>query len=117
LRRQFQNRATLCNNKEVRLRSLKLTPQPTPMKEIEMFTTSQVARMKKISVALLGAVVLTTAAFSTVSPALALGDCGPNGHRGPFGHCRWGGQNEAWCLRHTGHVATPGPGGTKWCVR
>ena len=82
-----------------------------------MFTTSQVARTKKLSAAFLGLVILSGAVLSAATPALALGDCGPNRHRGPFGHCRWGGQNEAWCLRHTGHVATPGPDGTKWCGR
>ena len=82
-----------------------------------MSTTSKVARVKKLSTALLGAVILSTALSSLATPALALGDCGPNGHRGPFGGCRFGGQNQAWCLRHTGHVATPGPGGTRWCIR
>jgi hypothetical protein len=79
-----------------------------------MFTTSQ----KKLSAALLGAVILSTTILSSLAtPALALGDCGPNGHRGPFGGCRFGGQNQAWCLRHTGHVATPGLDGTRWCIR
>jgi hypothetical protein len=82
-----------------------------------MFTTSNLTRMKKLSAALLGVVIVSTALSSAATPALALGDCGPNGHRGPWGHCRWGGQNEAWCLRHTGHVAAPGPKGTRWCSR
>jgi len=82
-----------------------------------MFITSNVTRTKKLSVALLGVVIVATALSSAATPVLALGDCGPNGHRGPFGHCRWGGQNEAWCLRHTGHVAAPGPNGTRWCNR
>jgi hypothetical protein len=82
-----------------------------------MFTISNVTRMKKLSTALLGIVIVSTALSSAAAPAFALGDCGPNGHRGPFGHCRWGGQNEAWCLKHTGHVATPGPIGTRWCSR
>lgn len=82
-----------------------------------MFTTSKVAGMKKLSAVLLGAAILSSALASGLTPALALGECGPNGHRGPFGHCRWGGQNEAWCLRHTGHIAAYGPGGTRWCVR
>jgi hypothetical protein len=80
-----------------------------------MFTTSNVTRMKKLSAALLGVVIVSAALSSAATPALALGDCGPNGHRGPFGHCRFGGQNEAWCLKHTGHVAAPGPNGTRWC--
>jgi hypothetical protein len=82
-----------------------------------MFTTSKLAGMKKLSAALLGAAILSSALSTAVTPALALGECGPNGHRGPFGHCRWGGQNEAWCLKHTGHVAAHGPDGTRWCFR
>jgi hypothetical protein len=82
-----------------------------------MFTTSQVTRVKKLSAALLGAVILSTALSSLATPALALGDCGPNGHRGPWGGCRFGCQNQAWCLRNTGHEAAFGPGGTRWCIR
>jgi hypothetical protein len=82
-----------------------------------MFSTSNVTRMKKLSAALLGAVILAGVLSSGATPALALGECGPNGHRGPFGHCRWGGQNQAWCLTHTGHIAAFGPGGTRWCDR
>ena len=73
--------------------------------------------MKKLSAALLGVVILSTALSSAAAPAFALGDCGPNRHRNPWGHCVWGGQNQAWCLRHTGHVAAPGPNGTRWCTR
>ena len=72
--------------------------------------------MKKLSAALLGVVILSTAS-SVATPVFALGDCGPNRHRDGRGHCVWGGQNQAWCLRHTGHVAANGPNGTKWCVR
>ena len=82
-----------------------------------MFITSNVTRMKKLSAALLGAVIVSTALSAAATPAFALGDCGPNGHRGPWGHCRWGGQNEAWCLRHTGHEAVRGPNGTWVCIR
>ncbi len=72
--------------------------------------------MKKLSVALLGAVILSVAALSSsTTPASALGACGPNRHRDAFGHCVWGGQNQAYCLRHTGHVADRGPHGTRWC--
>jgi hypothetical protein len=70
--------------------------------------------MKKLSAALLGVVILSTA-LSSATPAFALGDCGPNRHRDPWGHCAWGGQNQGWCLAHTGHAATPGPNGTWWC--
>ena len=80
-----------------------------------MLTPSKVARMKKLSAAMLGVVILSSALSSMATPAFALGECGPNGHRGPFGHCRFGGQNQDWCLRHTGLIADFGPGGTRWC--
>ena len=73
--------------------------------------------MKKLSAALLGIVILSSALLSAAAPASALGDCGPNRHRGPGGRCVWGGQNQAWCLRHTGHIAAYGPNGTRWCRR
>jgi hypothetical protein len=82
-----------------------------------MFTASKVTRLKTLSAALLGIAIVFSALSSGATPALALGHCGPNGHRGPFGHCRWGGQNEAWCLRHTGHGAGFGHNGTRWCGR
>ena len=82
-----------------------------------MFTTSQVAGMTSLSAVLLGVAILSTALTSTATPALALGECGPNAHRGPWGGCRFGGQNQAWCLRTTGHEAAFGPGGTRWCIR
>jgi hypothetical protein len=71
--------------------------------------------MKTLSAALLGVVILATALSWMATPASALGGCGPNRHRGPLGGCRWGGQNQAWCLRHTGHVAAYGRHGTRWC--
>jgi len=80
-----------------------------------MFATSQVARTKMLAAALFGVAILSTALTSAATPAFALGECGPNAHRGPWGGCRWGGQNQAWCLRHTGHVAAFGPNGTRWC--
>jgi hypothetical protein len=73
--------------------------------------------MKKLSATLLGVVILSAALSSAVTPAFALGGCGPNGHRGPYGGCRWGGQNQAWCLRHTGHTAVRMPDGTMRCFR
>ena len=72
--------------------------------------------MKKLSVALLGAVILSAALSSAVTPAFALGGCGPNAHRGPGGACVFGGQNQAWCLRQTGHPATRMPDGTLRCL-
>jgi hypothetical protein len=72
--------------------------------------------MKKLATALSGVVILATA-LSSATPAFALGGCGPNFHRDAAGRCVWGGQNQAWCLRHTGHPAVPGPNGTWWCYR
>jgi len=73
--------------------------------------------MKKLQVAILGLVILATTASSAITPAFALGGCGPNRHRNWAGRCVWGGQNQAWCLRHTGHTAVPGPNGTLICIR
>jgi hypothetical protein len=73
--------------------------------------------MKKLSAALLGVVILSTALFSAATPAFALGGCGRDFHRDAAGRCVWGGQDQAWCLRHTGHPAVPGPNGTWWCYR
>jgi hypothetical protein len=73
--------------------------------------------MKKLSATLLGVVILSAALSSAVTPAFALGGCGPNMHRGDGGRCYWGGQNQAWCLRHTGHTATRMPNGEMICYR
>ena len=71
------------------------------------------------TVTLLGAallaVVIGAAAIGSAEPAHALGGCGPNGHRNPWGNCAWGGQNQNWCLRHTGHPATYVGGGVWRC--
>ena len=72
------------------------------------------AVMKKLSTVLFGVVILATA-ISSVTPAFALGGCGPNRHRNGWGYCVWGGQNEDWCLRKTGHTATRMPNGTLHC--
>jgi hypothetical protein len=71
--------------------------------------------MKRISVLLLGVMIFLTGLSSAVAPAFALGGCGPNYHRNAWGRSVWGGQNQNWCLRHTGHVAAYGPNGTRWC--
>jgi hypothetical protein len=76
-----------------------------------MVTTSKVTQVKKLSAVLLGVAILSSA----VTPAFALGDCGPNRHRNGWGYCVWGGQNQNWCLRHTGHMAAYGANGTRWC--
>ena len=74
--------------------------------------------MKKASATLLGVVICAAALSSAVTPASALGGCGPNRHRSSVtGECIWGGQNQAWCLRHTGHRAIRMPDGTLRCVR
>lgn len=73
--------------------------------------------MKRIWARLLGVVVLSAAVSSATAPAFALGGCGPNQHRGAWGRCVWGGQNQEWCLRHTGHPATRMPDGTMRCIR
>jgi hypothetical protein len=71
--------------------------------------------MKTLRTVLLGVVILSATLSSAVAPALALGGCGPNGHRNAWGQCVWGGQNQAWCLRHTGHPAVRMPNGTLRC--
>jgi hypothetical protein len=49
---------------------------------------------------------------------LALGGCGPNAHRSSVtGQCIAGGQNQAWCLRHTGRPAVRAPDGRMICIR
>ncbi len=72
--------------------------------------------MKKLSAALLGVVVLSAGLSSLTTPAYALGNCGANGHRDGWGHCVYGGQNQDWCLRKTGHRATRMPNGTMRCL-
>ncbi len=61
--------------------------------------------MKALRTVLLG-VVIAAATVSSVEPAFALGGCGPNRHRDAWGRCVWGGQNQDWCMRRTGHPAT-----------
>jgi hypothetical protein len=73
--------------------------------------------MKRLSAALLGAAFVAAALSSMATPAFALGGCGPNGHRNAWGYCVFGGQNQDWCLRTTGHPATRMPNGTLRCFR
>jgi len=54
--------------------------------------------MKKLSIKLLGAVLISATLSSAITPAFALGGCGPNRHRNGMGECVWGGQNQDWCL-------------------
>jgi hypothetical protein len=72
--------------------------------------------MKLFPAALLGIAVLSTALWLTSAPALALGGCGPNQHRDGWGRCVFGGQNQDWCIRKTGHPATRMPNGTMRCL-
>jgi hypothetical protein len=73
--------------------------------------------MTRLSGALIGVMILSTG-LSAVTPAFALGGCGPNRHRDwATGQCLWGGQNQSWCLRQTGHEATRMPNGTMQCLR
>jgi hypothetical protein len=73
--------------------------------------------MKKLSATSLAVVILSAALISAATPASALGGCGPNGHRNGWGRCVWGGQNQHWCLRHTGHGATYVGNGIYRCFR
>jgi hypothetical protein len=73
--------------------------------------------MKTLRTVLLGVAIFSVTFSSVIAPAFALGGCGPNRHRNGWGRCVWGGQNQAWCLRHTGHPATRMPNGTLVCVR
>ncbi|HEX2640712.1 MAG TPA: hypothetical protein VHL50_09080 [Pyrinomonadaceae bacterium] len=74
--------------------------------------------MKKL-LPLFGLAALLAVDLSYAStPASALGGCGPNRHRSSVtGRCIWGGQNQAWCVRHTGHRAIRTPSGRLVCVR
>jgi hypothetical protein len=71
--------------------------------------------MKVLSVALTSTILSLSIAATAVTPALALGRCGPNGHRNYWGRCVFGGQNQAYCLRRTGHPAVRMPDGTLRC--
>jgi hypothetical protein len=69
-----------------------------------------------LSAALLG-IAIFGATLSSVDPASALGGCGRNGHRNGYGRCVFGGQNQDWCLRTTGHRRTYVGGGVYRCIR
>ena len=71
--------------------------------------------MKAMRAGLVG-VLIFASALSASAPAFALGGCGYNGHRNHWGRCVWGGQNQNWCLRHTGHRATYVGGGVWRCI-
>ena len=72
--------------------------------------------MKSLTPLLLG-VVVAAATLSSVAPADALGGCGYNRHRNAYGRCVWGGQNQNWCLRTTGHRRTYVGRGVYRCFR
>lgn len=65
----------------------------------------------------LAALLAVDLSYAT-TPASALGGCGPNRHRSSVtGRCIWGGQNQSWCIRHTGRPAVRMPNGRLVCVR
>jgi hypothetical protein len=66
--------------------------------------------MKSLRTVLLG-VAIAAVTLSSLAPAFALGGCGRNYHRNAYGRCVWGGQNQNWCLRATGHRSTYVGGG------
>jgi hypothetical protein len=70
--------------------------------------------MKKLSSALLGFAMVFSALLVAETSAFALGDCGRNGHR-YHGHFVFGGQNQNYCLRVSGHVAHRDPDGVMRC--
>jgi hypothetical protein len=72
--------------------------------------------MNSLRTVLLG-VAIAAATLSSVAPASALGGCGYNGHRNGYGRCVFGGQNQDWCLRATGHRATYVGNGRWRCFR
>ena len=73
--------------------------------------------MKKLATSILALTLVSGTLFAAASPAFALGGCGPNYHRNAWGRCVWGGQNQDYCLRRTGHTATRMPDGRLVCVR
>jgi hypothetical protein len=72
--------------------------------------------LKSLRTVLIG-VAIAAATLSSVTPAFALGNCGFNRHRDAWGRCVWGGQNQDWCLRVTGHSATYVGHGVWRCFR
>ncbi|MCA7955728.1 hypothetical protein LGM43_36430 [Burkholderia seminalis] len=72
--------------------------------------------MNKNLLAMLGTAALSVTLSLAVTPAFALGNCGPNAHRNQNGQCVAGGQNQDYCQRKTGHRATRMPNGTLRCI-
>jgi hypothetical protein len=70
--------------------------------------------MKKLSAVLVGLVVFSSALSLADTSAFALGNCGRNGHR-DHGRCVFGGQNQNYCLKVSGHVAHRDPDGVMRC--
>lgn len=74
--------------------------------------------MKKFLAPLFALTLISIDLSAAVTPASALGGCGPNRHRSSVtGRCIWGGQNQSWCLRHTGRPAVRTASGRLVCVR
>lgn len=72
--------------------------------------------MKSLFALMLGAGIISVTLGTASTPAYALGGCGRDAHRGPNGHCVYGGQNQNWCERQTGHPATHMRDGTWRCL-
>jgi hypothetical protein len=72
--------------------------------------------MRKLQAAFLGVMVVSSALSFAVTPAFALGGCGKNGHRNGHGECVFGGQNQDYCIKKTGHPAVRMPNGTMRCM-
>lgn len=72
--------------------------------------------MKRLSAALLGAVIVSAAISWAATPASALGGCGKNYHRDAYGNCVFGGQNQNYCLMTKGRRATLMSDGTYRCI-
>jgi hypothetical protein len=71
--------------------------------------------MNSLKTVLLG-VAIAAATLSSVTPAFALDGCGLDFHRDASGQCVWGGQNQDWCMRVTGHPPVDVGGGVWRCV-
>lgn len=72
--------------------------------------------MKAVKLTVIAALAGSIITFGA-NPALALGDCGPNAHRNAYGKCVFGGQNQSYCLRKTGHRAARLPDGMYRCFK
>jgi hypothetical protein len=70
--------------------------------------------MKKLAIKLLGVVIVSVIGDFARVRVRRLRSESPSQR---MGECVWGGQNQDWCLRRTGHRATRMPNGTLRCYR